>query len=105
MRLMLGHNGLPWLLVTTSSPTHDTFEFDVINGAWDGSFDNGTVTVHKTGYVVQGCVVLCDDQLRLQSESGWEYQVVFDNFDNPDYVGKPMPATVSSMDWDDDVPF
>jgi len=110
MRLMLGTKDRPSLLVNVRqehSPTH--FDFWVVNGAWDGTFCNGYVTVHhpyNPHSSLDKVEILCDNQDRLRS-SDWnhEYQEVFNNFDNPNYVA-PKPAPVKYPEsWDDDIPF
>jgi hypothetical protein len=114
MRLILGTKDNPRLLVEVHqeySPTH--FEFWVINGAWEGTFYNGYITIY-------GCPsgdfssldqveILTDNQDRLRT-TGWHddpergYQSVFDNFHNPNYVA-PKPKPVIFEDMDDDIPF
>ncbi len=105
MRLMLGTMGKPSLLVTVEQERSPTdFDFWVANGAWDGIFNNGHVTI-------LGCPsgdfsdlnqteILCDNQNRLRGS----WQTVFDNFDNPDYVA-PAAKVVDFSDLDDDIPF
>lgn len=103
MRLMLGTKQYPSLLVEIEqekSPTQ--FDFWVVNGAWHGTFTNGHVTVwhpDRPWTELSKTEFLCDNQDRLRGN----YQDVFDNFDNPDYVA-PKPKQVESL-WDDDIPF
>lgn len=106
MRLMLGTKERPSLLVDIEqeySPTH--FEFWVINGAWEGTFYNGHVTVYgcpSGDYSSLDKVeVLTDNQDRLRGD----YQDVFDNFSNPSYVATKPEKVVLPADWDDDIPF
>ena len=106
MRLMLGTKERPSLLVDIEqeySPTH--FEFWVINGAWEGTFYNGHVTVYgcpSGDYSSLDKVeVLTDNQDRLRGD----YQDVFNNFDNPEYVAPKPEKVVLPADWDDDIPF
>jgi hypothetical protein len=103
MRLMLGHNERPSLLVDITkqhSPTR--FDFWVVNGAWDGTYTDGYVTVwhpwnpHTDLDKVE---ILCDNQDRLRGP----YTTVFENFDNPEYVA-PKPKPLPDY-WDDDIPF
>lgn len=109
MRLMLGTKDRPSLLVNVGqeySLTH--FDFWVVNGAWDGTFYNGYVTVHhpyNPHSSLDRVEILCNDQDRLRS-SDWSggYQEVFDNFHNPDYVA-PKREPVVFHDMDDDIPF
>ena len=104
MRLMLGTKDAPSLLVEIEqekSPTH--FDFWVVNGAWHGSFYNGYVTVHhpwNPHSSLDKTDILCNNQDRLRGD----YQTVFDNFGNPDYVA-PKLEVVRFDDMDDDIPF
>lgn len=105
MRLMLGTVDRPSLLVSVhqeKSPTE--FDFWVVNGAWHGTFTNGHVTVWDppTGAWsdLDTTDILCYNQDRLRGD----YQAVFDNFGNPDYVA-PRPEVVKFDDMDDDIPF
>jgi len=110
MRLMLGTAERPSLLVNVGqeySPTH--FDFWVVNGAWDGTYHNGHVTVwhpYEPWSDLDQTEILCDNQDRLRS-SDWSggYQEVFDNFHDETYVA-PRPKPVSlPADWDDDIAF
>lgn len=110
MRLMLGTKDNPSLLVNLGqeySPTH--FDFWVVNGAWDGTFYNGYVTVHhpyNPHSSLDRVEILCDNQDRLRS-SDWDsgYQEVFNNFHDENYVApKPKPVEYPAS-WDDDIPF
>jgi len=107
---MLGHNEQPSLLVNIQqefSPTH--FEFWVVNGAWEGTYTNGHVTVwhpDEPWSSLDKTEILCDNQDRLRTTGEWGgYQEVFNNFHNPDYVA-PKPEKVELPEcWDDDIPF
>jgi hypothetical protein len=109
MRLMLGTKERPELLVNVGqeySPTH--FDFWVVNGAWDGTFYNGYVTVHhpyNPHSSLDKVEILCNNQDRLRS-SDWSggYQEVFNNFHDETYVA-PKPRQVVYDDIDDDIPF
>jgi hypothetical protein len=102
---MLGTQEHPSLLVDLEqehSPTH--FEFWVVNGAWKGTYNNGHVTVwhpHEPWSDLDKTEILCDNQDRLRGE----YQEVFNNFDNPNYVAPKPEKVVLPSDWDDDIPF
>lgn len=104
MRLMLGTPERPSLLVELEqehSPTH--FEFWVVNGAWNGTFHNGHVTIwhpDRPWTELSKTEILCDNQDRLRGN----YQEVFNNFGNPDYVA-PNHKVVHFDDMDDDIPF
>jgi hypothetical protein len=103
MLLMLGTKDNPSLLVNIEkeyTPTH--FEFWVVNGAWKGTYTNGHVTVWhwEPWSELSKTEILCDNQDRLRGE----YQEVFDNFDNVDYVA-PKREPVVFADMDDDIPF
>ena len=104
MRLLLGTMDYPSLLVDIGqekSPTE--FDFWVVNGAWEGTFYNGYVTVHhpwNPHSSLEKIEILCDNQDRLRGD----YQEVFDNFHNPNYVApKREPVVFHNMD--DDIPF
>ena len=105
MRLMLGYGSQPSLLISIEQeydPAH--FEFWVINGAWKGTFTDGYITVWHPWEPWSGLEkieILCNNQDRLRGE----YQDVFDNFHNPNYVA-PLPKKMElPADWDDDIPF
>lgn len=105
MRLMLGYHGEPSLLVSVDEKYKPTnFNFRVVNGAWDGKFTDGHVTVlcYPGGAFSDLDIteIICTDQDRLRGD----YQTVFYNFDNPDYVA-PEQKTVYFDDIDDDIPF
>jgi hypothetical protein len=110
MRLMLGKQGCPELLVEVDEKhTHNWvshrrhFAFWVVNGAWKGTFTDGVVEVFtpysKEASLVSGVEVLTDNQDRLRGD----YQTVFENFDNPDYVAPHYPS-FKTRDHDD-IPF
>lgn len=105
MRLMLGTVERPSLLVSVhqeKSPTH--FDFWVVNGCWEGTFYNGYVTVYgcpSGDYSSLDRVeILTNNQDRLRGD----YNDVFNNFDNPNYVA-PESEVVRFDDIDDDIPF
>lgn len=103
MRLMLGTSDCPSLLVELEqekSPTE--FDFWVVNGAWLGTFTDGYVTVwhpDRPWTNLDKTEILCNNQDRLRGN----YQTVFDNFGNPDYVA-PRREVVRFDDMDD-IPF
>lgn len=101
---MLGTADQPSLLVELEqekSPTE--FDFWVVNGAWFGTFTNGYVTVwhpDRPWSNLDKIEILTDNRDRLRGE----YQEVFDNFSNLDYIAiKPKVAVFDDMD--DDIPF
>jgi hypothetical protein len=103
---MLGVKNYPSLLVDIEqekSPTE--FDFWVINGCWRGSFTNGHITVWDppTGSWSSLDIdeILSDNQDRLRGD----YQEVFNNFGNPDYVAPKTKKVDLSVYWDDDIPF
>ena len=105
MRLMLGTKNQPSLLIELEqemSPAH--FDFWVVNGAWRGVFTNGYITTlgcpSGDFSSLEKTEVLCDNPDRLRGE----YQEVFDNFDNIDYVA-PVLKRIVFDDMDDDIPF
>jgi hypothetical protein len=104
MRLMLGTKDQPSLLVDIQQE-HSTnhFEFWVVNGAWEGTYTNGYITIHhpwNPHSSLEKVEILSDNQDRLRGE----YQDVFDNFRNPNYVA-PKREPVVFHDMDDDIPF
>ena len=105
MRLMLGTKDNPSLLVELEqehSPTH--FEFYVVNGAWAGTFYNGYVTIwhpDRPWTNLDMTDILSDNQDRLRGD----YQEVFDNFHNTNYVAPKPEKVVLPSDWDDDIAF
>ena len=110
MRLMLGTQERPSLLVNVKDdydPAH--FDFRVVNGAWDGTYTNGYVTVHhpyNPHSSLDKIEILCDNQDRLRSPDNYgEYNDVFANFHNPNWIA-PLPKKVEyPASWDDDIPF
>ena len=104
MRLMLGTKDTPSLLIELEqemSPTH--FDFWVVNGAWQGVFTNGYITVIDCPSgdfsSLEKTEILCDNPDRLRGD----YNDVFANFDNPNYIA-PQPKRLPDY-WDDDIPF
>ena len=105
MRLMLGTEDRPSLLIELEqemSPTH--FDFWVVNGAWQGVFINGYITVLDCPSgdfsSLEKTEILCDNPDRLRGD----YDTVFANFDNVDYVA-PVHKRVVFDYMDDDIPF
>jgi hypothetical protein len=105
MRLMLGTKDNPSLLIELEqemSPTH--FDFWVVNGAWKGKYIDGWITIYGAPggdfSSLDRVEILTDNQDRLRGD----YQDVFDNFDNVDYIA-PVPKRVVFDDMDDDIPF
>jgi hypothetical protein len=105
MRLMLGTKDQPSLLIELEqemSPTH--FNFWVVNGAWRGVFTNGYITILGCPggdySSLEKTEVLCDNPDRLRGD----YDTVFENFNNVDYVA-PVLKRVVFDDMDDDIPF
>jgi hypothetical protein len=101
---MLGTKDQPSLLVDIQQE-HSTnhFEFWVVNGAWEGTYTNGYITIHhpwNPHSSLEKVEILSDNQDRLRGE----YQDVFDNFRNPNYVA-PKREPVVFHDMDDDIPF
>jgi hypothetical protein len=109
MRLMLGTKDRPSLLIEVGQEhAPDHFDFWVVNGAWNGTFYNGYVTVHhpwNPHSSLDKVEILCDNQDRLRSVPHYEYQEVFNNFNNPDYVAPKPKKFVTPASWDDDIPF
>jgi hypothetical protein len=102
---MLGTKDRPSLLVNVGQElSPESFDFWVVNGAWKGVFKNGYIAVLDClggdFSSLDKVEVLCDNQDRLRGD----YQSVFDNFDNPDYVA-PKPKRVVVNAWDDDIAF
>lgn len=104
MRLMLGWANTPSLLVDVEKeygPNH--FDFWVVNGAWDGTYNNGQILIHRypDNSPTEHIDILCNDQDRLRGD----YNTVFANFDNPNYRAPKHKEVEMSADWDDDIPF
>lgn len=108
MRLMLGTEGNPSLLVSVADNYDPTnFGFEVINGAWEGHFTNGHISIlGGYGYGplpytnLDTIEILCRAPDRLRGN----YQEVFNNFDNPNYAAPKSKYTQDDFD-DDDIPF
>ncbi len=105
MRLMLGTKDNPSLLVEIEqelSPTH--FDFCVVNGAWKGKYIDGRITIYGAPSgdfsSLDRVEILTDNQDRLRGD----YNDVFNNFHNVDYVA-PKREPVVFADMDDDIPF
>jgi hypothetical protein len=108
---MLGDSdGRPSLLVTVKDDFDPAnFSFRVINGGWDGTYTNGDIRVIRGNDdddtpVGAGIKILTEEQDRLRGDSVWDYQTVFNSFDNPKYVG-PVWEPVYFADMDDDIAF
>lgn len=108
---MLGKNNQPNLLISVDGkfsgigePTKERFDFWVVNGAWDGIYTDGFITVLgcPTGNFssLEKMEILTDNQDRLRGE----YQEVFNNWDNPNYVA-PKQEKIFDSFFDDDIPF
>ena len=103
MRLMLGTKDKPSLLVDIKlKKSPNEFDFCVVNGGWQGTYTNGHVTVwhpDEPWSQLDKIEILCHNQDRLGYSYYTDYQEVFDNFHNPNYVA-PKPAWFV-----DDIPF
>lgn len=100
MRLMLCRNNTPELLVNIRGTDTSKFTFYVVNGCWEGTFDNGSVTVDYDKTVIENVEILCAEQDRLRGP----YQDVFNNFDDPSWIS-PESKFVPPVSGDDDIPF
>lgn len=101
---MLGLDNDPSLLVDVANDYNPAnFDFYVINGNWEGTYTRGFITlkgVPSGDYSnLRKIDILCDNQDRLRGE----YNEVFVNFDNENYVG-PVSKYVPT-EFDDDIPF
>lgn len=109
MMLMLGTRVRPELLVVVEQERGlSDFDFRVVNGAWNGTFFNGHITVWDPpsgSYTTMDKMeILTDNQDRLRHKVG-EWREAFYNFDNENYVAPlPKPVVYPSI-WDDDIPF
>jgi hypothetical protein len=104
-RVMLDYgDGNPNLLVSiTQEHAIDHFDFRVINGAWDGVFNRGRITVmcaEPFSVIDYRVNVICDNQDRLRGA----YDDVFANFWDVDWVA-PDYAKMIAEEYDDDIPF
>lgn len=112
MRLMLGIANVPEWLVNVDEPFDpNKFSFFVVNGSWEGAFTNGYITVlddpeGAISYIDKKVEILSSNQDRLRSNRDrWgDYETVFDNWDNPNYVAPSFEPVVFD-DMDDDIPF
>lgn len=105
MRAMIGLDNNPDLLVDIQQEYADNyFDFCVVNGCWEGTFFNGNISVYgcpSGDYSIMGeYKVISTDMNRLRGD----YQTVFDNWHNPNYVA-PTPQIKMPVSWDDDIPF
>jgi hypothetical protein len=106
MRLMLGDSkGWPSLLIEADiEELCCEFDFYVVNGAWDGTYNNGYITVWYPDApwtnVFDKMTIICDNQDRLRGS----YHDVFDNFNNTHYVA-PKPTALPEGLYDDDIAF
>lgn len=85
MRLILSTTAEPQLLVTVNTEEYNTckeiFDFYVINGAWDGNFNKGTVYVYEKDTYHGNVVVLCDNQDDInQLGNFYDYNSVLNNY-------------------------
>jgi hypothetical protein len=99
---MLGKQGKPSLLVNTNQISQ-RFKFSVINGCWEGEYTNGYISIFGPPSgdwtSLDKVEILCDNQDRLRGN----YNDVFNNFDNEEYVA-PKSNFVPPENWDD-IPF
>lgn len=116
MRLMLGKNNVPSLLVEVDESDYNLneFNFNVVNGAWEGIYNRmfRLVYVCYTKDTVYDVEILSDNQDRLRSggigvRGYWDnrYNDVFENFSNPDYVAPKREVVKQPDDWDDDIAY
>ena len=106
MRLMLGNKEHPSLLVDVANDFDlDIFEFWVVNGAWKGKYIDGWITIYGAPggdfSSLDRVEILSDNQDRLRGD----YNTVFDNFDNVDYVAPEYKKVYVDDMMDDDIPF
>lgn len=102
---MLGFGNVPELLVEVTKETDRGFDFHVVNGAWDGSFEHvdmqyGDVFINYTKATIINVQVLTTNQDRLRGK----YEDVFANFYNENYVA-PTPVFNIPENWDNDIAF
>lgn len=108
MRFMLGTNNHPSLLVEVKE-LRDQYDFDfyVINGGWEGTFYNNRITVwspYEPWTDLEEVEILTQNQDRLRCQNV-DYEEVFSNFSNPNYVAPKLPFQDVPDTWDDDIPF
>lgn len=108
MRLMLGYGQRPSILVDAKDMSSDNmseFDFWAVNGCWRGRFQNGFITVYGPPggdfSSLDKTDILTTNQDRLRGD----YETVFANFHNPNYVGPNPKAMTIPPEWDDDIPF
>lgn len=101
--MMLGNeNGFPRLLVSLGKYIDDkNFSFDVINGGWEGQIKDGHLIVDHDNEDHGIIQILCKDQDRLRGN----YNDVFNNFHDVNYVAPKEEPISYPADFDDDIPF
>jgi hypothetical protein len=100
MRLMLG-NERPELLVDVIGEfKKNYFRFHVINGMWTGEFQNGDIIIDAyPEYATVHYKILCMDQNRLSCQLA-DYQTVFDNFHDPNWIAPKFQQKIEDIDVD-----
>lgn len=109
MRLMLGQEGKPSLLVSIADDYNkDSFGFSVINGRWEGNLTGNVLRIYydydKTHFKDEtvSIEILTDNQQRLAGE----YNEVFGNFHNESWVSPDFgKERCKSFDFEDDICF
>ena len=104
-RVMIGMNGKPSLLVeVTAAESPTSFMFTVVNGGWKGVYTDGVLTIpdREKNEPIE-CEILTRNQDRLRGE----YNDVFNNFHNENYVAKQYDSYSDKYydDLDDDIAF
>jgi len=109
MRLMLGGT-VPDLLVdllvdTPNSSDLTNFDFYVVNGAWYGKYNNGFISIFGAPSgdfsSTEKVNILCSNQDRLRGD----YNDVFCNFSDINYVAPIIEYKTNFDKWDDDIAF
>jgi hypothetical protein len=109
---MLGLPHRPLLLVIVNrSRSPDDFDFWVINGAWDGTYCDGHVTIWDAWHpysMIDTMRKLSEDQDRLRCPShstNSAYNQVFDNWSDPNWQGPLTPQFIPPPEWTDGIAF
>jgi hypothetical protein len=83
------------------------FKFTVINGGWSGMLKD-SLLIFKNGEIsLTNLTILTDNQDRLRcgvSEDN-DYNTVFDNFHNLNYVAPQIKHACYNDEYNDDIPF
>jgi len=105
MRLTLGGTEPELLVDIAESADLTNFDFYVVNGAWYGKYNNGFISIFGAPSgdfsSTEKVNILCSNQDRLRGD----YNDVFCNFSDINYVGPELKYKPNFEDMDDDIAF